>query len=190
MAFPSLIRPHAGDSLTLSEPALGRSPTDGWLLKARFVPRADSGQAADYTGSSNGDLHVLSLTAEQTAAWPVGGATLALWLERGADVWTMAQVQLDVLPNLRTATAGTDTRTLAQRTLDDLRAAFAAWSSTRGMQRKYKVNEREMEFNSAADILAQISYWEGEVAKEAEQARLAAGGKPRNRIKVRFTRPY
>lgn len=180
---------YAGDTLSLTRPPSGRPPSDGWVLKAKLIPRSGAAGTVALTGAAGaGDQHELTVAPAVTAVWPAGAYSLTLWVERGSDVYTVDTVQLDVLPNPRTATAAIDTRTLAERTLADLKAAFASWSSTRGMQRKYRINEREMEFASADEILKLISYWEGAVAKEMEAARRAAGGKPRNKIKVRFTR--
>lgn len=182
---------HAGDTFMVSRPAGGYSSSDGWLLKGRLLPRSGSTTGTTvYTGTAQDDGgHALLVPAASTADWAPGDYTLVLWVEKSTDVYTLPPCQVQVLENLRTASTGVDTRSLAERTLAQLKQAFADWSATRGMQRRYKVNEREMEFNSSAEILAQIHYWEAEVAREREAARRRAGGAPRNRIKVTFTRP-
>jgi hypothetical protein len=183
------LRTYAGDSFVWRAPALvGYLPADGWVLKARLVARVSNTFAMTYSGTEEAGRHVLLITPAQTALWSPTAYSLVPWLERSPDVCTLDAVQLDVRPDPRTASGGLDTRSLAERTLADLKAAFAEWSSTRGVQRKYRVNEREMEFSAPDQILTLIAYWEAEVAKEAEAARRAAGGKPRNKIKVRFTR--
>lgn len=183
-------RLYAGDTLSLTRPLPGRPPSDGWLLKATLIARSGAAATVALTGAAGaGDQHELTVAPAVTAVWPAGAYSLTLWVERGADVYTVDTVQLDVLPNPRTATAAIDTRTLAERTLADLKAAFASWSSTRGMQRKYRINEREMEFASTAEIIKLVEYWTREVAVEKDAARRQAGGRPRNRILVRFNRP-
>jgi hypothetical protein len=78
-------------------------------------------------------------------------------------VYTVETSQLSIAANPRTAAAGTDTRSQARRALDDARAAFAAWSP---LQRRYRIADREREFNSPADILVVIRFWEQQVAVE------------------------
>jgi len=203
---------YAGDSFELRRDVPGRSAADGWVMSLRMAPRLTGAGyvALSYTGTADGATHVVAVDSATTAAWKAGiysamlwvvnqpamfdGATLDLsfadqaYQQWGPDAHTAERFDIEVLPDPRQMEPGIDFRSLAQRTLDELKAAYASYVANRGHVSSYKVNEREMQFGSAADILSHIRYWEGQVAKEKHEARLKAGGKPLNRIKVRFTR--
>lgn len=164
MALPTTTA--AGDTFSLLVPLAAYPASAGWVLKARFTPRA-SGSPIDITGVAEGDDHRLSVAAATTASWTAGSYSAVLWVERAAESYTVGQWQLAITPNLRTLAAGTDTRSQAQRALDDARAAFAAWRPT---LRKYRILDREREFNSAAEILKVIAYWQAEVERETAAA--------------------
>lgn len=160
MTLPT--RHTAGDTLALRVELADYPAGDGWVLKARFVPRA-GGTVISLTGTADGDVHVLEAAAADTANWAAGDYAAALWVERGAEVYSVGQSQLAVAANPRTMLAATDTRSQAEIALAACKAAFAAWTPT---QRRYRIGEREMEFASTAEILRAISYWEAQVARE------------------------
>lgn len=157
----------AGDTYSQLVPLAAYPASAGWVLKARFTARSAGGAAIDITGSAEGDDHRLTVAAATTANWVAGSYSAVLWVERAGESYTVGQYQLSITPNLRTVAVGTDTRSQAQRALDDARAAFAAWRPT---LRKYRILDREREFNSAAEILKVISYWEREVEREMAAA--------------------
>jgi hypothetical protein len=66
----------------------------------------------------------------------------------------------------------TPDETRATNALAQLKDALAAWNP---MRKRYRIGDREMEFNSTADILALIRYWEGELQRATRAARAAAG---------------
>ena len=179
---------YSGDTYAVRRAWAAYPASAGWVAKARILARSTDSTLL-LTGVADGDAHHLAATPVQTASLPAGTYSVTLWVERGADVYTVERFDLQVLPNLRSTSTATDTRSLAQRTLDDLKAAFASWSTSGGTVQRYKINEREMQFNSSAEIIKQIEYWQGQVDREAEAARIAAGGRPRNRIVTRFVRP-
>ena len=51
-------------------------------------------------------------------------------------------------------------------------AAMATWTVT---TKRYRIGEREMEFNSRAEIVPVLSYWKAQVQREQRAARMAAG---------------
>lgn len=156
----------AGDTLQFDVVVPGREPGDGWSLQYRLVPRASGGTALTFTGSAaaSGSGFSVLVSAATTSGWAAGDYAAAGWVSNVAGlVATVETTQLVIAPNPRTAAAGTDTRSQARRALDDARAAFAAWSP---MQRRYRIADREREFNSPADILVVIRFWEQQVALE------------------------
>lgn len=180
---------NAGDSFTALESLPQYPASAGWVASLRLVARTHGNTAATITGTAEGDAHRLTAPASATAQWAADAYTWVLWVDRAGESATVATGQLRVLPNLRTAPAGADGRSLARRTLDDLMVAKAGWDTSGGRTRRYKIADREMEFNTEAEIIQKISFWEAQVAKEAAADRLAAGGRPRNRILTRFVRP-
>lgn len=170
MTTPTTLR--AGDTYSQLVELDAYPASAGWVLKSRFVPRA-GGSAIPLTASAEGDAHRLAATAAVTAGWLPGDYAVAHWVEKGAEVYTVATGQLSIAPNLRTVVDG-DTRSQAEQALAAARAAFAAWTPT---QRRYKIGDREMEFNSTAEILRTISYWEQQVAREQGTAAASLGGR-------------
>jgi hypothetical protein len=174
MTLPTTLR--AGDTYSQLVPLAAYPASVGWVLKARFTPRA-GGSAIQITGSAEGDDHRLQATAAATAAWVAGDYAAVQWVEKAADVHTVASGQISVLPNLRAILGATDTRSQAEIALAAAKAALAAWTPT---QRRYRIGEREMEFNSTGEIIKLITYWEGQVSNEAVLAGRAT--KPGRRI--------
>lgn len=173
-ALPTSLRAGYTWRLAVAAADIGYAASDGWALKARFTPRA-AGAAIDVNAAAAGDDFLFDVAAAATAGWVAGLYTQAWWVEHGdGRVEPVGDVQATILPNLRNLPAGTDTRTQAEKALDDARAAFAAWTPS---SRRYRIGDREREFNSAAEIRQVISHWEGEVARERGQAAPGQGGR-------------
>ena len=188
MADTALLPPtiQAGDTLdtTVALPAYPASA--GWVLRHRLVPRAAPGTVVDLTATAAGADHRVQATAAATAAWGAGVYTCVSWVASGAQRVTLARADVQVLADLAAASTPTDTRTRAQRALDDALAALAAWTPT---TRRYTVGDRQMEFNSVADIKDTVAFWRVEVRREATAARVAAGLPcPKTRTTVRLQR--
>lgn len=173
-----------GDTLNFTTTVDGYAASAGWALKYRLIPRV-SGSAIEITCTASGDLHLAQVDATTTANWVAGTYTWASWVEQGTEKYSVATGEIKLLVNPRTATAPFDLRTDAQVALDQAKAAFAAWTPT---TKSYSIGGRSMEFNSAADILPVISYWEAEVAKETNAANMAKGMASGRRVLVRLGR--
>ena len=55
--------------------------------------------------------------------------------------------------------------TEAQEILGCLKTAYREHAQRRGLTKRYKIKDREMEFTDLSDLLKQIRYWEREVAR-------------------------
>jgi hypothetical protein len=77
-----------------------------------------------------------------------------------------------LLADPRVSNAPLDLRTDAEIALAAAKAAFASWSST---TKSYTIGSRSMTFNTQADIIPTIQYWEMQVQRERRAARLRAG---------------
>lgn len=179
----------AGDSLNFVTRVPDYPASAGWVLKYRLVPRTGTNAVIALSSVADGDEHRTQAAATTTASWAADNYSWSSWVEQGAEAYTVDAGQITIAPNPRTAVAGTDGRSLAQRTLDDLMAAKAGWDVSGGRQRRYKIGEREMEFNAESDILQKIFFWESQVAREQQATNLAKGIRPKNRILTRFVRP-
>jgi hypothetical protein len=183
---PATIR--AGDAVSWTRDLPQYLPADGWTLKYRLLWRA-APAAAISSAAYNTTLHLVALTAADTAAFQAGRATMVGWVERTvADVderVTLSQLQVEVLPDLTTATS-LDGRSANERALADARAALAAYAAGgQAMVEEYQILGRRMKFRDVAQVHALIQHYEREVAKDQARAAALQGFAP-GRIYTRF----
>lgn len=74
--------------------------------------------------------------------------------------------------------------TQAREILASLKAAYIEHTQWRGLTKRYKIKEREIEFVDLADLLRQIRYWE----RQIQHLETATGQRPTraHRIISRF----
>jgi hypothetical protein len=157
---------------------------DGWSLQLLLNPRS-GGTAQSINSTASGDDHLVQVSAAATTTWATGAYGFHLWAVKGGERYTVESGQVEVRPGLVGASGGVDTRSQAQKALDDANAALAAWVPT---QKRYKIAGREMEFNSPADIIAVISHWTAAVKREQAAAAMAAGRPNPRKLLVRMGR--
>ena len=178
---PSNLR--AGDAASWTRDLPEYLPAAGWALKYRLL--WPTPPAVTFTAAAYGALHLVALAAADTAAYRAGTATLVAWVEKGADRVTLSQRQIEVLPDLTTATS-LDGRSANVKGLADARAALSAYvASDRAMVQEYVIGQRRMQFRDLQQIKDLIRHYEGEVAKEVAIAAAAHGVSP-GRIYTRF----
>jgi hypothetical protein len=156
----------------------------GWVATLYLNPRT-GGTARTVAATASGDDFIFSATSTTTATWSAGAYAWEVWADLGALRVRADGGQVDLRATLLSAAAGTDTRTQAEIALEQARAALAAWTPT---TRSYTIGGRNMQFNSAAEILQVISYWQVEIKREQAAQRMAAGLSPRLKIHVRTGR--
>lgn len=177
----------AGDTLRYTV-ALADYPAGTWTLSYRLTPRTAGGTAYSFSATASGADHLVDVPAATTAAWVPGWYTLSAWVTSGAQRFQVAseQRQVQILADASSLAAGTDSRTQAELALEQARAALAAWTPT---TRSYTIAGRSITFNSTAEIIQLIGYWQGEVQRERRAASIAAGNPDRRRqIFVRMGR--
>lgn len=179
----------AGDTLNFLTNTPGYSAADGWVLKFRLAPRTGANSVIDITTTAEGGDHRTAVAAATTANWAPDNYSWASWVELGTEQYSVGSGQMVIKPNPRTIAAGADLRSVPRKTLDDLLAARATWAVSNGRTRRYKIGDREREFASAAELDAEIRFWQGQLNEELVAERLATGRPPLNRLHVRFTRP-
>jgi len=176
-----------GDTLNFTTSVANYTAADGWTLHYRLVPRG-TGTAYEFAcaaDSADPALHRAQVSVATTAAWTPGTYSWHSWVTKAAESYTFATGSVQLLANPRTSTSALDLRSEAQTALEAARAALAAWTPT---TRRYSIAGREMEFNSPADIVAVISYWEAEVAREENTARINKGQAGNRQVFVRLGR--
>lgn len=158
-----------GDSLNFTTTVLGYPASDGWTLNFRLIPRVSGTPISITTAADTVDpeLHRAQVSAAVTAAWAAGEYSWASWVQKASESYSVSQGSITLAPDPRTASAPLDLRTDAQRALAQARAAFAAWNGTTLM---YRIGNRQMQFNTKADIVAAINYWENVVRREQQCA--------------------
>jgi hypothetical protein len=180
---PDLI---AGDTLNFETTVPAYPPSASWVAKIRLVPRAGGSPIVITAASAGGgERYAFQVGPSVTATWPAGVYGWSLWVERAGERYTQESGQLTVRPDPAAMAGGIDTRSQAQKALEDARAALAAWTPT---TRKYTIGGRQMEFNSVAEILQLISHWQVEVKREQAAERMAAGLDARRKVHVRIGR--
>lgn len=175
----------AGDSVDFQVSLSNYPASAGWVLKYRLVPRTATNAAIEMTSASAGDEHRVQIAASATATWAPDAYGWTAWTEKGEEKYTVTSGQTVVRPDPRAAAPGLDTRSLARKALDDARAAFAAWTPT---SRSYRIGDRERVFNSTAEILRVISYWQMEVNREAAAGDTTQAALNGGRFYLRATR--
>ena len=81
MEQPTTFR--AGDSVSWTIAIPAHAASAGWVLKYRLLTTA--GLSSDITATASGDDFTVDLSAEQTASWSEGKATLVRIVEKGAQ---------------------------------------------------------------------------------------------------------
>ena len=182
--LPSQLR--AGDTFSQLVAQPDYPASAGWELKLRLTPRDALAAAVELSASAEGSDHRLQASAAATAAWPTGDCAAAMWVEKAGAVHTVASAQLRILPNLRSAPAGTDTRSPARQALAAAEAALVAYGAHAYLQ-GIVIGERQKRFHTPGEFMAFVSQLRQQVAREDRAERLEQGLSPRNRLLVRFT---
>jgi hypothetical protein len=172
----------AGDSLKLQFELPDYSATAGWVLS--FVLVSATGQIT-ITSSASGAAHAVSVSPATSSAWAPGRYRWQAYVAKGTtDRVTLASGQVDILPNLATATAGLDTRTHVRRTLDAIEATIEGRASADVLS--YQIAGRELRKIPLTELLELRDRYRRDARAEDAAQRLANGQAPRNKIFVRL----
>jgi enamine deaminase RidA (YjgF/YER057c/UK114 family) len=173
-----------GDTLNFPTTVAGYSAADGWVLKFVLVPRAAGPAPITLTSTADGEQHRVQVGATTTAAWTAGAYSWHSWVEKASEKYSVSSGSITLQADPRSA-ATSDLRSQAQVALEAARAALAAWTPT---QRSYTIAGRSMTFNSTADILPIVRYWEQQVAREARAEAASKGLDNGRRVFLRLGR--
>lgn len=181
-SFPPALFPGESLDVYMSD---GRYPVaDSWAAALYISPRT-AGVVVTVNATTSGDQHVFAVAPAVTANWQPGDYAWEVWATLGDAAHRVAGGALLVRTALKGQDFAIDTRTDAERTLADYRAAFAAWSP---LTKQYLIGSRQMTFQSVTEIITAIQYWEGAVRRE-RMAQAILDGKPTGRkVYVRMGR--
>jgi enamine deaminase RidA (YjgF/YER057c/UK114 family) len=177
----------AGDTFNPAPTVTPAYPASaGWVLKYRLRHNTAGLGEITLVCAAAGDDHQPSAPAGTTAQWVPGAYSWASWVERGGESYSLESGQITVLPDPRTAAAGVDGRSQAERAVADCKAALATLGASGGRIKRYSIAGREVEFDTAGDALRLLNHWQAELTRERRAASIAAGlGNPA-RVRVRF----
>lgn len=183
MLNPKLV---AGETLNYTVTAADYPASDGWAATLYLNPRGH-GSNVSATATASGDDHVLQITSTNTAALRAGAYGYEIWASKGAERYRIEAGQVDVLPSLLTAAPGRDHRSDAQKALDQLRAAWLAFTASGNLTiGDYMINGRRVVYRTVAELRAAINAAERDVLAEKQAADIAAGLGGRQRFVVRM----
>ena len=177
----------AGDSLNFSTASPDYLPADGWTMKYRMVPTNGAGTPFEISSSTadpdDAGSFLFSAAGSTTATWVAGDYTWVNWVEKAADRFTLGSDTIKVLPNPASATA-LDLRSTAAKALAAIDAYLADANNLTAAS--YTIAGRTLSRYTRADLIAERSKWQAEVARETAAARAAAGLPDKRRIYVRW----
>ena len=171
----------AGDTLTWRR-TLADYPAGTWTLKYRLINAASK---IDITTTADGSDHLIAVTSTASATYTAGDYVWTAWVEKTGERVTVGGGTMTVRPNIAALTT-LDARTDAAKILDQLMAAYTAYTVSNGLVAEYEIAGRRMKYRSAAEILEQIDRWKATVAAEKRAERIAAGLGGGNKVMVRF----
>jgi hypothetical protein len=195
----------AGDTIDTLVPGGNYPATDGWTLKYRFVPRI-AGNAISVTAAAEGSDYRVTITPTVTATFGAGDYGWSRWVEKTGARHVIESGQVTVTTDPTAITVGTDTRSQAQKAVDDCLAALAdlAASAEVGgastgarITKRYVIGNREMEFEGTTDQIAQqlgaqggglLAFWNGQLSIENAARNASLGLADRRRIYLQARR--
>lgn len=173
----------AGDSICWQRAFPEYPPSSGYSLRyilryAQHVIVLDS--------AAVGQVHQISATPAVSAVWAAGEYAYQFYAIKAGERHTLGTGRMTVKPDFAAQPDGVDPRSLARKALADAEAAFANYTATNGAVSEYWIADRKMKYKDASQIIAAITYWRTQVAREDAQERINQGLSPRNRVQVRF----
>lgn len=171
----------AGDTLTWRK-TLADYPATTYTLKYRLINAAGK---IDITASADGTDHLVTVTSTTSASYTAGDYAWTAWVEKTGERYTVGSGTMEVKANIAALTT-LDGRSDAAKILDQLMAAYTAYTASNGVVAEYQIGDRRMKYRSAAEILEQIDRWKAVVAAEKRAERISAGLGGGNKLRVRF----
>lgn len=172
----------AGDLLSWSKSLSDYPASGGWSLAYTLI---NASTKISITASASGADFLVSVPAATTAAYTAGAYSWMARVTKGAEIYTVGQGTLVILPNLAALTTF-DGRSHAKKMLEAIEAAYEGRASS--TQLEMEINGRRIRTYGVAELIQWQSFFKAQVAKEADAESLARTGINRRRIGVRCNR--
>ena len=164
----------AGDTVQWTRTDLSGdySAADGWALTYYIVGAVN----LSVTATADGTGFDVTISATSSATLTTGDYALTGRVSKDGEVFTVYSGRLNVLPNLATAEAGSETRSYWRRVRDALRALLE--TTAPDPTQAYTIfGERAVTLMPIAERLQLLAMAESQVAAEEAAAGTGGGGK-------------
>jgi len=168
----------AGDRWLWERQDLADYPAGTWTLSYSLA-KAD--RQITLTATASGGAHRIDVSAATTAAYPAGRYSWAAYVAYGSDRRQVASGEIEIRPNLATATSGIDGRSFARQMLDAVEAQILGRATqSQSDMVAYQIAGRNLQRDPAALVKLRDAF-KAEVRSESISDRLASGmdGGPR-----------
>lgn len=140
-------------------------PAPDWSLS--LLLRGPS--TINLSATAESSQHRFRALASVTTAWAPGRYTYSIRATRGDDVVEVESGSVDITPDMANIAAGTDTRSHARRTLENINAVLEK-RATQDQQR-YAINNRELWRTPIPELLLLRDRYAAEVRREEAVSR-------------------
>lgn len=167
----------AGDTIQWTKALPDYPASAGWVLSYAFTGPGN----ISITGTASGDDHAVTVAAATSAAWAAGSYIGQAYVTKTTERYTVASgLQLAVAANLATVSG----LSWARRCVVAIRATLEGKASSDMLSTK--INDKELRKYTPAELIPLYRFFEQEVAREDQAAKVAAGLSSGNRVLVRF----
>jgi hypothetical protein len=169
----------AGDTIQWTKALPDYPASAGWVLSYAFTGPGN----ISITSTASGDDHAVTVTAANSADWVSGSYIGQAYVTKAAtsERYTVATgLQLTVAANLATASG----LSWARRCLAAIQAVLEGKAGSDLLSTR--INDKELRKYTPAELIPLYRFFEQEVAREDQAAKVAAGLSSGNRVLVRF----
>lgn len=167
----------AGDTIKWTKALPDYPASAGWVLSYAFTGPGN----ISITSTASGDDHAVTVSAADSAAWAAGAYIGQAYVTKSIERYTVATgLLLSVAPNLATASG----LSWARRCVAAIQAVLEGKAGSDLLSTK--INDKELRKYTPEELIHLYRFFEQEVAREDQAAKLAAGLGGGNRVLVRF----
>lgn len=173
----------AGDRWLWERQDLSDYPAGTWTLTYSLV---NASKQITLTAAASGSYHRIDVAAATTATYPPGRYAWAAYATSGSDRRQIGSGEIEVRPDLATATSGHDGRSFARTMLDAIEAQILGRATQQQSDMvAMQIAGRSMQRDPAALIKLRDRF-KADLASETVAARLASGLGGARRLLVRM----
>ena len=181
--IPAQLR--AGATLNFQISLADFSAAESWAITYHF--RSKDGSAITFTSTASGTDHLVNVPFGTTALWLKGNYSGTAVVSNGTQKFEVWRGRLEILEDIAAAPEGTDLRTQARRTLDNINAVIEGRAGSTILSSS--VEGTSLGRIPHTDLLILRDRYAVIVANEERAEDAANGRSPRRAIFSRFTNP-